>query len=93
MVGTDFQQQVWRILLKIPDGKIWRYKFEAEILGKPNAVRAVANANGCNKISPKLAVENRCPPYANQGQIFCASHQGIPQPVFALNLNNYQEST
>jgi hypothetical protein len=30
---------------------------------------------------------------ANQGQIFCASHQGIPQPVFALNLNNYQEST
>jgi AraC family transcriptional regulator of adaptative response/methylated-DNA-[protein]-cysteine methyltransferase len=36
---------------KIPYGKIWRYKYEAEILGKPNAVRAVANANGCNKIS------------------------------------------
>ncbi|CAB9539301.1 Methylated-DNA--protein-cysteine methyltransferase (EC 2.1.1.63) [uncultured Gammaproteobacteria bacterium] len=51
MVGTDFQQQVWRMLLKIPYGKIWRYKYEAEILGKPNAVRAVANANGCNKIS------------------------------------------
>ncbi len=50
MVGTDFQQQVWQTLLKIPYAKTWSYKYEAEFMHKPNAIRAIANANGCNKI-------------------------------------------
>ncbi|RLA06132.1 MAG: XRE family transcriptional regulator [Gammaproteobacteria bacterium] len=50
MVGTDFQKQVWQVLLKIPYGKTWSYKQQAQILQNPKAVRAVANANGCNKI-------------------------------------------
>jgi AraC family transcriptional regulator of adaptative response/methylated-DNA-[protein]-cysteine methyltransferase len=50
LIGTDFQKQVWQTLLKIPYGETWSYKQEAEFMGKPTAFRAVANANGCNKI-------------------------------------------
>lgn len=50
-VGTDFQQRVWRILQTIPYGKILSYAEQAAKLGNPKAVRAVAAANGRNKIS------------------------------------------
>lgn len=49
--GTDFQQSVWKILQKIPYGKTWSYQDQANALGKPKSVRAVANANGHNRIS------------------------------------------
>lgn len=51
LIGTDFQKQVWLSLLKIPYGCTISYKEQAEMLGAPLAVRAVANANGRNKIS------------------------------------------
>ena len=51
LVGTPFQQSVWRALLAIPYGKTWSYAREARHIGRPTAVRAVANANGSNKIS------------------------------------------
>lgn len=50
-VGTPFQQSVWRALLAIPYGQTWSYAQEAAHIGRPTAVRAVANANGNNKIS------------------------------------------
>src|SRR5690606_38014546 len=50
-VGTDFQKKVWEVLLKIPYGTTTSYREQATILGNPKAVRAVANANGLNKIS------------------------------------------
>lgn len=50
-VGTDFQKQVWEVLRKIPYGTTKSYQEQAKILGNPKAVRAVANANGLNKIS------------------------------------------
>ncbi len=50
-VGTPFQKSVWDILRKIPYGETISYKKEAEMLGKPTAVRAVANANGHNRIA------------------------------------------
>ncbi|REC60835.1 XRE family transcriptional regulator [Chryseobacterium pennae] len=50
-VGTAFQKQVWEILQQIPYGGIRSYQEQAEILGNPKSVRAVANANGLNKIS------------------------------------------
>lgn len=50
-VGTDFQKKVWDILRAIPYGTTRSYQEQAYILGKPQAVRAVANANGLNKIS------------------------------------------
>ncbi len=50
-VGTEFQKSVWKILLKIPYGETWNYRKQAEVLGDVKKVRAVANANGMNKIS------------------------------------------
>ncbi|MDO4728503.1 MAG: methylated-DNA--[protein]-cysteine S-methyltransferase [Bacteroidota bacterium] len=49
--GTDFQMKVWDSLLKIPYGKVWSYKQQATFLGSSKSVRAVAKANGMNKIS------------------------------------------
>lgn len=51
LVGTPFQKAVWKTLLKIPYGETWSYAQEADVLGKPTAVRAVASANGHNKVS------------------------------------------
>ena len=50
-VGTDFQKKVWEVLRTIPYGTTRSYQQQADILGNPKAVRAVANANGLNKIS------------------------------------------
>ena len=50
-VGTDFQKKVWDVLRTIPYGSTRSYQQQADILGNPKAVRAVANANGLNKIS------------------------------------------
>jgi AraC family transcriptional regulator, regulatory protein of adaptative response / methylated-DNA-[protein]-cysteine methyltransferase len=49
--GTAFQQDVWNALQRIPYGESRSYKEQAEMLGRPKAVRAVANANGDNRIS------------------------------------------
>lgn len=50
-VGTEFQKSVWKILQKIPYGETWTYRKQSEVLGDAKKVRAVANANGMNKIS------------------------------------------
>jgi AraC family transcriptional regulator of adaptative response/methylated-DNA-[protein]-cysteine methyltransferase len=49
--GTPFQQKVWDELRRIPYGTTRSYKQQAEAIGMPEAVRAVANANGVNRIS------------------------------------------
>ena len=49
--GTDFQQSVWKMLRTIPYGETWSYQKQANEIGNPKAVRAVANANGHNRIS------------------------------------------
>lgn len=51
MVGTEFQKRVWQCLGTIPYGTTLSYGAEAERMGKPSAVRAVANANGANHIA------------------------------------------
>ena len=50
-VGTDFQKKVWEILRQIPYGETRSYADQARMLGDVKKVRAVANANGLNKIS------------------------------------------
>lgn len=50
-VGTPFQQQVWRALLDIPYGQTRSYGEQARSIGRPTAVRAVAAANGQNKLA------------------------------------------
>ena len=49
--GTEFQQQVWQALLSIPYGKTASYQEQATRIGHSKAVRAVANANGANRIA------------------------------------------
>lgn len=49
--GTDFQRSVWEMLRTIPFGSTRSYKAQAMKLERPEAIRAVANANGMNRIS------------------------------------------
>lgn len=49
--GTKFQNDVWKVLQGIPYGETRSYKKQAIILGNEKAVRAVANANGDNRIA------------------------------------------
>lgn len=49
--GTSFQQGVWDVLKTIPYGETISYTQEAILLKHPKATRAVANANGKNKIA------------------------------------------
>lgn len=46
--GTVFQKKVWRALQTIPRGEVRSYAWVAKKIGKPTAVRAVANACGAN---------------------------------------------
>jgi AraC family transcriptional regulator, regulatory protein of adaptative response / methylated-DNA-[protein]-cysteine methyltransferase len=49
--GTVFQKAVWKELRNIPYAKTRSYKEQSEALGNPGAIRAVATANGANRIS------------------------------------------
>ena len=49
--GTDFQKQAWEALLQIPYGETRSYQQQADIIGKPKAVRAIASANAKNHIA------------------------------------------
>jgi AraC family transcriptional regulator of adaptative response/methylated-DNA-[protein]-cysteine methyltransferase len=49
--GTAFQRQVWEALRRIPAGSTRSYADIARAIGRPRAVRAVARANGDNRIA------------------------------------------
>jgi len=49
--GTPFQMKVWEGLLRIPYGALRSYGEQAALLGAPKSVRAVAKANGDNRIA------------------------------------------
>lgn len=49
--GTEFQHAVWEALSAIPYGRTLSYGDLAKFIGKPAAVRAVAAANGRNRLS------------------------------------------
>jgi methylated-DNA-[protein]-cysteine S-methyltransferase len=48
--GTEFQQKVWKGLLKIPFGKTMSYMELSKKLGHVKAIRTVASANGKNPL-------------------------------------------
>ena len=54
MKGTTFQLKVWKYLTKIPRGSVKTYSQVAKGIGKPLAVRAVANAIGKNPYAPRI---------------------------------------
>ena len=49
--GTEFQQQVWNLLLSISFGKTISYQQLATQYGDLKAIRAVASANGKNNLA------------------------------------------
>lgn len=49
--GTAFQMRVWDELLRIPHGSTTSYARVAAAIAQPTAVRAVARANGDNRIA------------------------------------------
>jgi methylated-DNA-[protein]-cysteine S-methyltransferase len=49
--GTEFQEQVWSALRRIPIGRTTTYGALAAAIGRPNAQRAVGAANGANPIA------------------------------------------
>ncbi len=49
--GTTFQREVWAELQKLKPGETVTYSQLAERIGRPSAVRAVANACGCNNVA------------------------------------------
>ena len=51
LVGTQFQKDCWQTLLRIPYGKTCSYAEIARAIGRPNAFRAVGQANHDNPIA------------------------------------------
>jgi AraC family transcriptional regulator, regulatory protein of adaptative response / methylated-DNA-[protein]-cysteine methyltransferase len=51
LVGSDFERRVWQGLCEIPYGETRSYGEQAAALGRPSAVRAVAQANGRNRVA------------------------------------------
>lgn len=51
VIGTSFQQDVWRALQQLPYGEQVNYSAIAEAIGKPKSVRAVSTAIGLNPLS------------------------------------------
>ncbi len=49
--GTHFQNKVWDTIRRIPHGEVRSYKWIAEQIGNPKAVRAVGSAVGANAVS------------------------------------------
>lgn len=51
---TPFQQAVWKACMRIPAGQTRSYKWIAEKIGRPGAVRAVGSALGSNPFAPAV---------------------------------------
>lgn len=50
-LGTPFEMRVWDELLQIPPGETRSYADIAKAIGQPSAFRAVARANGANRLA------------------------------------------
>lgn len=50
IVGTHFQQNVWKMLQEIPYGTTISYQEQATQMNNPLAIRAIASANGMNPL-------------------------------------------
>ena len=51
LIGTQFQKDCWQALLRIPYGKTCSYADIARAIGRPNAFRAVGQANHDNPLA------------------------------------------
>ena len=82
LIGSDFQIKVWETLQTVPYAETRSYLTQAEILGDTNATRAVANANGKNK----LAIIVPCHRIIGTDGSLTGYAGGIDRKRFLLNL-------
>ena len=73
LIGTEFQLKVWAYLRKIPRGSVRTYSQVAKAIGKPAAIRAVANAIGKNPYAPKIPCHRVI---RSDGSLGCYSGKG-----------------
>lgn len=82
LTGTEFQKTVWEALRKIPYGETRTYKEQSQRLGNLKAIRAVAKANGANKI----AIVIPCHRIVGSDGKLTGYAGGIERKRFLLNL-------
>ncbi len=87
--GTDFQQQVWASLMRIPYGKTWSYKELAKSINNQNACRAVGTANGRNP----LAIIIPCHRVINANGSLGGYSSGLPRKIALLTLEGAPTET
>ena len=80
--GTLFQQAVWQALREIPYGETRSYKEIAQTIGRPNACRAVGQANNRN---PLMIVQPCHRVIGANGSLTGFAH-GIDMKAFLLDL-------
>jgi AraC family transcriptional regulator of adaptative response/methylated-DNA-[protein]-cysteine methyltransferase len=86
--GTEFQKQVWQELQNIPFGKTISYKKQAAALKRPEAVRAVANANRRNRISIVIP----CHRVIGENGTLTGYGGGLPRKKWLLDFEKKWES-
>lgn len=85
--GTPFQVKVWQLLLQIPYGERRSYKQQSELLGDLLAIRAVAKANGDNRISIIVP----CHRVIGSDGSLTGYGGGLERKRFLLDLENRQQ--
>lgn len=80
--GTDFQKQCWKELLRIRFGETRSYAEIARAVGRPNAYRAVGQANHYNPI----AIVVPCHRVLAAGTNLGGYGGGLPKKAFLLRL-------
>ncbi len=88
MVGTEFQQRVWRELQQLPYGTTATYADLAQRIDKPSAVRAVASANGANALSIFVP----CHRVIGVGSVLTGYAGGLEAKRYLLELEKQHES-
>lgn len=87
--GTNFQKQVWELLLEIPFGETRTYSSIARALGNVGAAQAVGAANGknpaaivvpCHRV---IGASGHLTGYAGgmDKKKFLLTHEGVTQPT------------
>jgi AraC family transcriptional regulator of adaptative response/methylated-DNA-[protein]-cysteine methyltransferase len=84
LFGTPFQQSVWEALRKIPWGETRSYLAIAKGINKPTAFRAVAQANGANR----LAIIVPCHRVINADGALGGYSGGLSRKQWMLELEN-----
>jgi AraC family transcriptional regulator of adaptative response/methylated-DNA-[protein]-cysteine methyltransferase len=79
-LGSAFQNAVWDALLAIPPGQTRSYAQLAQAIGRPEAVRAAAQANGANP----FAIAVPCHRVINADGTLCGYGGGLPRKHWLL---------